>query len=166
MKQNPPITYIDHLPELEQLDNGLSLEQNNKVNNKIRQPFVPSVHSGMNINNKDSSNNSKMQARHQNVINTRQESNNFNNVNIDNNSYQKEMHNMIKESQVDSNVVEEHFKPFNMPFGSPSCLDVAEHISKCPICSKFYNTDKTIYIIAIITLVIICILLLKKVLDV
>ena len=60
----------------------------------------------------------------------------------------------------------EGIKTFNMPAGSPSCLDVAEHIANCPICSKFYNTDKTIYIIAIVVLAIICILLLKKVLDV
>ena len=49
--------------------------------------------------------------------------------------------------------------------GTPSCLNVAEHISGCPICSKFYNDDKSIYIIAIIVLAVICILLLKKVLD-
>ena len=60
---------------------------------------------------------------------------------------------------------EEVLKTFNMPRGTPSCLDVAEHIANCPICSKFYNTDKTIYIIAIIALSIICILLLKKLLD-
>ena len=60
---------------------------------------------------------------------------------------------------------EELLKTFNMPKGTPSCLDVAEHIANCPICSKFYNTDKTIYIIAIIALSIICILLLKKLLD-
>ena len=170
MKQNipypPKVTFINDLPELDQLDNGLSVEQSNRVSNKIRQPFVSSMHSGMNINSKDDSNNSKMQARHQNLVNTSQENNNFNNSNIDHHSSQKEMHNILKESETVHNVVEEHFKPFNMPFGSPSCLDVAEHISKCPICSKFYNTDKTIYIIAIITLVIICILLLKKVLDV
>jgi hypothetical protein len=50
---------------------------------------------------------------------------------------------------------------YNMPAGTPSCLDVAEHIANCPICSKLYNNDKTIYIIAIVIL-----LLLKKVLDV
>ena len=49
---------------------------------------------------------------------------------------------------------------------TPSCIDVAEHISMCPICSKFYNNDKTIYIIAIIILAIVCILLLKKVLEI
>ncbi len=49
---------------------------------------------------------------------------------------------------------------------SPSCIDVANHIASCPICSKFYNNDKTVYIIAIILLSILCVLLLKKVLDV
>ena len=48
---------------------------------------------------------------------------------------------------------------------SPSCLDIAGHVSSCPICTKFYNDDRTIYIIAIIVLAVICILLLKKVLD-
>ncbi len=55
---------------------------------------------------------------------------------------------------------------YNMPEGTPSCLDVAEHIANCPICCKFYNNDKTIYIIAIVILSIVCLLLLKKVLDV
>ena len=70
-----------------------------------------------------------------------------------------------KENYITQNPKEEGIKTFNMPHGTPSCLDVAEHIANCPICSKFYNTDKTIYIIAIISLSIICILLLKKVLD-
>lgn len=48
----------------------------------------------------------------------------------------------------------------------PTCLEVADHIANCPICSKFYNNDKTIYIIAIVILAIVCILLLKRVLDV
>jgi hypothetical protein len=53
-----------------------------------------------------------------------------------------------------------------MPANSPSCLDCAEHIQSCPLCSKFYNNDKTLYIIAILVLSLICILLLKRVLDV
>ena len=60
---------------------------------------------------------------------------------------------------------EENIKRYSMPENTPSCLDVAEHIANCPICSKFYNSDKSIYIIAIIVLTVICILLLKKVLD-
>ncbi len=55
---------------------------------------------------------------------------------------------------------------YNLPPNSPSCLDVAEHVATCPICSKFYNNDRTPYIIAISVLLIICMLLLKRVLDV
>jgi len=46
-----------------------------------------------------------------------------------------------------------------------NCIDVAHHIKSCPICSKFYDNDKTMYIVAIIILVIICIILMKKVLE-
>ncbi len=47
-----------------------------------------------------------------------------------------------------------------------NCIDVAKHIEQCPICSKFYNKDNTIYIVLIIFLTIVTIILLKKVLDV
>lgn len=47
-----------------------------------------------------------------------------------------------------------------------NCLDIAKHVQDCPICSRFYNNDKTVYIIAIIVLSIVCLLLLKKVLNV
>lgn len=54
----------------------------------------------------------------------------------------------------------------HIPLQSPySCLDIAGHIDNCPICSKFYKNDKSIYIVSIVVLVIICIILLKKVLD-
>lgn len=46
-----------------------------------------------------------------------------------------------------------------------SCLDLADHAANCPICVKIYNNDKTIYILAIAILCIICILLLKRILD-
>jgi hypothetical protein len=46
-----------------------------------------------------------------------------------------------------------------------NCIEIANHIKSCPICSKFYENDKTIYVIAIIILVIICIILIKKVLE-
>jgi len=58
-----------------------------------------------------------------------------------------------------------NIKSFNMPDNSPSCLEVAEHVANCPICSKFYNNDKTIYIVAIIVLSIVCLILLKRVLN-
>ena len=48
---------------------------------------------------------------------------------------------------------------------SLNCVDVAMHIEQCPICSKFYNGDKSLYVIVIVILAIICLLLLKKVLN-
>lgn len=48
----------------------------------------------------------------------------------------------------------------------PSCIDCARHASACPVCKSYFNNDKTIYIIAIIVLIAICLLLLKKILDV
>jgi hypothetical protein len=49
---------------------------------------------------------------------------------------------------------------------SYNCVDVAKHIEGCPICSKFYHNDKTVYIIAIVVLSIVCLLLMKRVLNV
>ena len=55
---------------------------------------------------------------------------------------------------------------YKLPDGSPHCLDIANHMAACPVCTRCYSNDKTIYIIAIVVLAIICILLLKRVLDV
>lgn len=47
----------------------------------------------------------------------------------------------------------------------PNCIDCARHASGCPVCKSYFNNDKTILYIAIIVLIVICLLLLKKVLD-
>lgn len=47
-----------------------------------------------------------------------------------------------------------------------NCIDIANHIQGCPICSKFYKNDNIIFIAIIVFLVIFCLLLLKKVLNV
>jgi hypothetical protein len=47
-----------------------------------------------------------------------------------------------------------------------NCRDIAEHVKNCQVCGKLYNTDKTIYIIAIVLLLIICAILLRKILNV
>lgn len=60
----------------------------------------------------------------------------------------------------------QNVKTFNMPNNSPDCLTIAEHIANCPVCGKLYKNDNTVYIIAIIVLAVVCILLLKKVLDI
>jgi len=46
-----------------------------------------------------------------------------------------------------------------------SCLDVAGHINDCPICSKLYSCDKSIYLVIIIILAVACMLLLRRVLE-
>jgi hypothetical protein len=46
-----------------------------------------------------------------------------------------------------------------------NCLDISRHIQDCPICTKFYHNDKTVYILVIVILSIVCLLLLKKVLN-
>lgn len=48
---------------------------------------------------------------------------------------------------------------------SLSCKDIANHTLNCPVCSRLYSNDKTIYNIVIIVLSIIIIFLLKRVLD-
>ena len=48
---------------------------------------------------------------------------------------------------------------------SPTCLETHDHVQTCPICCRFFKNDNTMYIIAIVILAIICILLLKRVLD-
>lgn len=58
------------------------------------------------------------------------------------------------------------YKSFTLPTNTPSCLDVADHVANCPICSKFYNNDKTVYIISIVVLLIIVMILLKRILDI
>lgn len=50
-------------------------------------------------------------------------------------------------------------------YGAPTCIDVANHIRMCPICSKLYNTDYTMYMLCIIILAIVCIILMKKCLN-
>lgn len=49
---------------------------------------------------------------------------------------------------------------------SPRCPDVVEHISNCPVCKKLYKKDQTVWIIAVITLILVILLLLKKLLNV
>lgn len=48
-----------------------------------------------------------------------------------------------------------------------NCVDVANHVSSCPVCCKLYNNnERIVYIITIIILVIICLLLFKKVVHI
>jgi len=46
-----------------------------------------------------------------------------------------------------------------------TCLDICNHIKDCPLCSQFYDNDKTIYIIIIVMLCILNLIFLKKILN-
>jgi hypothetical protein len=46
-----------------------------------------------------------------------------------------------------------------------SCMTIANHIKDCPICSKFYNCDNSMYIVCIALLIIVCIILLKRIIE-
>ena len=48
------------------------------------------------------------------------------------------------------------------PYRSYNCVDVANHSKNCPVCSKLYNNDKSIYILIIGLLAIICVILFKS----
>ena len=46
-----------------------------------------------------------------------------------------------------------------------SCMTVSNHIKDCPICSKFYNCDNSMYIVCIVLLIMVCVILLKKIIE-
>jgi hypothetical protein len=46
-----------------------------------------------------------------------------------------------------------------------NCISVADHAANCIVCSKLYNNDKTLYLAIIGVLIIICIILMKKVVE-
>lgn len=46
-----------------------------------------------------------------------------------------------------------------------NCITIAQHIDTCPICSKLYDTDKTLYLLVIFGLLIACFLLVRRLLN-
>ena len=46
-----------------------------------------------------------------------------------------------------------------------SCLEIAGHVRGCPICTKFYNNDRSLYIVTIVLLAVVSIILLKKIIE-
>jgi hypothetical protein len=171
------ITYLDDLPDLYDLNKNqgpsqlesstrppgitqpryplneqtiLPKEQYDKVSKHIRGKFIqPPNESGMyNNNNTYPQQNNNMYPQY--------------NQSVYNQQKQPFLNNQSYDDYYDN---EKQLKITKMPIGSPTCIECADHITNCPICSKFYNNDKTLYILIISILSLICIILLKKVLD-
>lgn len=51
------------------------------------------------------------------------------------------------------------------PNGGVNCPSVMMHINSCPLCNKLYNPDRTLYILLIVILAVICLVLMKRVMD-
>ena len=46
-----------------------------------------------------------------------------------------------------------------------NCISVADHAANCIVCSKLYNNDKSLYLAIIGVLIVICVILMKKVVE-
>src|SRR6056300_1953922 len=154
MSSENNVTLIENLPELHDLENyenpHIPQEHAVRVSKFIRDDQVFHSQSGMRSIQQSPNYLEQNQPRYQEY------SHQYNSP-ASSIEYQPEQDPTIR--------VKEEVKTIDMPKNSPSCLDVAEHIMNCPLCSKFYHNDNTIYIITIVVLVIIVILLLKKVLN-
>jgi arginyl-tRNA--protein-N-Asp/Glu arginylyltransferase len=75
-------------------------------------------------------------------------------------------HNIQQNSIQEDNINEYQNSQNFDPLRAIHCIDIIEHVKLCPICSRFYKDDKTIYIIIIIMLVLLCLILIKKILNV
>lgn len=132
------VTMIDDLPNIDELDQNdqYTNENDTKYQKFIRNSHRPNAESGM----------SSMHSG----------------------GMHPQMHTPMNEivGDIRSAGMREHYQPvehYSPPF---NCIDIANHINSCPICSRFYKHDKSVYIVIIALLLIVCVLLLKKVLNV
>ena len=140
------ITRIEDLPELSDIDNSYG------------GGVMGSMGSGMGsgMGNTDP----KMNKYIRNY--TRQTYNNtMDNMNSRNSEpYQSQMY-IEQEPKV---YEKEFYEPTPLPTRL-NCLDVCNHIKDCPLCSKFYHNDNTLFIIIIVCLLILTVILTRKVLN-
>jgi hypothetical protein len=57
-----------------------------------------------------------------------------------------------------------HHHPTSDPM-SITCLTIARHVENCPVCGKLYDTDKTLHLLIIFGLCLICFFLVKNLLK-
>lgn len=156
-------TSIDtlNLIDFDEYSGDYDYVNNNKYKNSIKKDYTLHHNSGMNYaeNSKIDHSNNYEQNHHFN-----HNMNNVKNPEFDyiNNNYEN-THNTHNVYIPSSHYENDMNKFSNNTF---SCLDIAEHVKMCPICTRFYRNDYSLYIILIVILAIICILLTKKVLNI
>jgi hypothetical protein len=150
---------IDDLPSLDDLEgnSGLSMipsDNANQINKFIRNGYQPPQESGMNTR--------QQQQQQQNQHKQQQQPQQMQ-------LYEQPTQLQVYESQPQEIQFYETYpqdKHKHKHIEHLSCISVAEHANNCIVCSRLYNNDRTGYVIVIILLAIICILLLKRVLNV
>lgn len=153
MYKSMKYTPIDDLPNLDDLENNIN---DNKPQN---QPPQPPPYRGAEFLPPEQA--EKYQKYIRPEFTMSKESGMIPNNYVNNN---RAPHYVKEISNPDNSYVPMYDEKYNSKY--PSCLDFSEHYTSCPICSKFYNSDKSLYVIIIIVLSILCILLLKRVLNV
>ena len=154
---NNNVTRIEDLPELSDIENSFG---KGGKGGRGRDDDVMSIRSsdfsGMSGGNEKITNKYIRKLTRDNHQNTPYESSHYV---VEQPRYEEEM--------FDEPRYQEMFeKPSQAPSRPFTCLDVCNHIKGCPLCSKFYNNDNSLYIIIIIALLILVIILTKKVLNV
>lgn len=142
---NGNVTRIEDLPELSDMENSFG---------GMNEQHQPNFSKYIRNHSRETYQNSGVNQKNQQMY---QYNNQYNNQ--ESNDYS----NNIPQPEPQIVYHKEMYEPTPAPL---NCLDVCNHIKDCPLCSKFYHNDNTIYIIIIISLLILTIILTKKVLNV
>jgi hypothetical protein len=145
--RNNNVTYISELPELEDLDqnkNSQQMFQQNGPSSGIPDKYKKFIRTGMGTPSPESGMNSKYPPQQQEFLQPQPQPHPHPHPHPQYQQQEEQSSNLLSDI---------------------SCLDIHGHVVNCPICSRYYKTDSSIYIIAIVVLCIICILLLKRVLN-
>ena len=156
-KKPMKVTFIDDLPELEDVEHQaprISMQNSNpqiddKFKKYIRSDSIPHENSGMVAPQQQYHNQHHHMAQEQPRLNPIHLNHMYQIPSSDDGNLQ---HYMQRDQQ-----------PLKLQL---SCVDIAEHVQNCPVCGKLYKNDNTMYMGIIAILVILCILLIKRVLEV
>lgn len=167
---NRNVTMIDSLPELKDIESPedqsysknlyirgfnpasdiIPSEFSNKYQKVIRGNHVPPRESGMEAR-------TRVNYIENNYRVNKNVNKNINNINLEQ-PYDED------DNNYDNNYDDNRMQPNNYRY--INCIEIANHIKNCPICSKLYgSTDKIFYIVVIIFLLIICLILLKNIIN-